>query len=130
MQEKHDLIDQNPDSRACYEQSMLSAFYWNQNHYLQDQKRICKEVFMFRPEVIYMKKDFFLLEEINNKLNFLVNSGLIDFWSYQYIDKNKLRTKEVIGPKVLKLNHFQGSFGVLILGIIISIYAFLGETLY
>jgi hypothetical protein len=126
----HERVHRDPDFAATYEESLLRSLYWNQQNDFDHQKRICKEFFMIRPEVIYTKKNFYLLEEINGKLSFLVNSGLIEFWSYRDINKMKLDAREAKAPKILTLSHFQGCFGILALGIVVSYVVFLCEVYY
>ena len=91
-------LSQDPDSNAAYEESLVKTYYWNQMN--ENKKLVCKEYFMTRPEVIYTKKDFFLLDEINEKIHYFAASGLINHWSFQSINKIKLRVRETNQPQV------------------------------
>ena len=110
-------IDEN--ITAAYEESILRSIYRSQT--LNFKLHICKEVFMTIPEVIYTKMDFFLLPAINEKINILVSSGLVDFWSYENINRLKLREKDKKYPEVLCLDQFKGCFGILMIGIVLSV---------
>lgn len=65
------------------------------------------------PIVIYMRKDFFLLESLNKKIKMMKVAGLIDLWRRQDNDEHVLHIKEPKHPKVLTLKHLYGSFYVL-----------------
>ena len=56
-------IDEN--IAAAYEESNLRSFYRSQ--VFNFKLLVCKEIFMTIPEVIYTKKDFYLLQAINEK---------------------------------------------------------------
>lgn len=115
----------NENIAAAYEESILRSFYRSQIYNFK--LHVCKEVFMTIPEVIYTKKDFYLLHAINEKINIFVSSGLINFWSFENIDKLKLREVEKTYPEVLLLDQFKGCFGILMAGVVMSVIAFFCE---
>lgn len=102
--------------------------YQNQFLPFNLRKTICKEVFLTVPEVIFTIKDFFLLDELNKKIQMLEASGLIEFWGYKYIDKKHLNLKQSNEPKVLTMNNFKGCFGVLMFGAATSFVSFVFES--
>lgn len=112
--------------KAGYEQSLMRTFYQNR---LKSPMHICKEVFMTIPEVFYTKKDFYLLDELNRKIEMMKASGLIEFWSSQNINKNIMNVKETAQPKVLGLSQLKGCFYILFIGLGISSLVFLCEFL-
>jgi hypothetical protein len=116
-------ISQDPDFLGVHDSTLLNAVYWNDQHDAYNQKNICKESLMTIPEVIYTKKNFFLLDEINDKLNHLVSAGLIEFWSFH---RSKTLNENSI-PKALSFGQLQGGFGILAVGVIISLVAFVCE---
>lgn len=126
MQEVSKQIHKDANFKAGYEQSLLRAIYLNQ---LQPPIYVCKEVFMTIPEVFYTKKDFYLLGELNRKIEMLKASGLIDFWSFQDINKNTKNSKDTKIPKVLSLNQFKGCFSVLFIGLGLTCVVFVFELL-
>jgi hypothetical protein len=123
MRQIRPRVNNGSEEGSVYESTMLGAFYHNDQNDASNQRHICKEVFVTVPEVIYAKKDFFLITEINEKLNQLVSSGLIKFWTFR-----STKTKKPKPPrKVLSLSQLQGSFGILIAGAVFSSISFLCE---
>lgn len=127
MRDYASRINTDPTFTGAYLQSLHKVLYLNQFQPLDLRKKYCKEVFMTMPEVIYMKKDFYLLDELNEKIELMKAAGLIKFWSFRDIDKNKLNAKETTQPKILTLNHFNGCFWILTVGAVISLVIFLLE---
>jgi hypothetical protein len=122
-------VPNDPNFKGIYEESLHKLRYMNQLQPLTLRKKICKEVFMIIPEVIYTKKDFFLLDEFNNKIETVKAAGLIMYWKERYIQEHKLNEKETKSPKTLTLNHFKGCFGILGLGTAIALFVFICEVL-
>ena len=88
-------------------------------------KIICKEHYMTNSLVFYTLKKFFLLDELNKRIEMMKTGGLIDFWYFKYVGRN---SKENLNPpKVLTLDNFKGSFGILLLGCVISCVVFIIE---
>jgi hypothetical protein len=112
------------EESSAFEFTTLTALYWNEQNDADNQMKICREIFVTVPEVIYTKKNFFLLDEINEALNQLVESGLIEFWTFQ----SNRSLKETTIPKVLSFSQVRGAFGVLFVGSIISLITFAGEV--
>jgi hypothetical protein len=90
---------------------------------------ICKDVMLSIPEVIYTIKDFYLLDEFNYKIELMISAGLIDFWYFEFIDKKSSKIKFQKHPKSLKLQHFEGCFGILVCGSFVSFIVFVMEIL-
>lgn len=78
--------------------------------------------------VIYVKKDFYLLDALNEKIEILKAAGLIDFWHFQHVNKGILKAKNYLLPKVLKLGQLAGSFQILTFGCIVSCFIFICEV--
>lgn len=96
-------------------------------HYLNQMSRsaknaISREVFMTVPIVIYSRQDFYLLNSINEEIEQLKASGLIDFWTYQSVKRDKTPTISSL-PKALQVKHFKGSFYIVALGWSVSFAA-------
>lgn len=124
-------IQKNPSFNAASHGMRNSILYTNQISPAKDRMKVCKEVFLNVPIVMYTVKNFWLLEEINEKIKLLKAAGLIDFWNNQFIDKRRV-TKENnldIEPKVLKISQFYGGFGILTCGMLISFVAFMVEKM-
>lgn len=89
---------------------------------------MCRERLLNIPIVIYTKKNFFLLHEINEKLRAMKTAGLIEYWHSQQFSKDlsKHATKR---PKVLKMTHLYGSFQVWASGCVMGIMVFTCECI-
>jgi hypothetical protein len=123
-------IQVDPNFAATYEEPLRTVLHWNHMHDLQHQKHTCKELFMTVPEVIYTRKNFFLLRELNRKLQHIKASGLFEFWDFRNVSKTKLNLKEEKSPKVLNLSHFEGCFEILIVGVFVSFVVFVHEIYF
>ena len=89
--------------------------------------KICKEVIVTIPAVIYTRKDFYLLQELNYKLVILRNSGLIDFWNFQ--ETYQVNDDSAVETKKLMMGDLIGCFQILIFGLIASFAAFVIEMI-
>ena len=93
--------------------------------------KFCKERVMGIPIVIYFKKNYFLIPEINNVIRNLNSAGLVEKWHYNYIDKQYLKEDDVsTGPKVITFEHLIGCFQLWACGCVIGVICFLGEIFY
>lgn len=94
-------------------------------HYLNQisnttKTAFCKEVFMTIPVVVYTRQDFYLLNALNDRINELRASGLIDFWAS--LDIKRAENKpESPHPRTLKLEDFKGSFYIAIIGWVVGV---------
>lgn len=119
--------------KGVYEESLLRALFFNQQRPRNFQYHICNDVFMTIPVVIYARKNFYLIEELNEKIGILKSAGLINFWHFQPINKRiSLKSSErdkTAAPKVLRLHQLIGTFETLGIGILISSVTFILELL-
>lgn len=124
------ILQNNPSFKgACGSWQMLSL-YENLQMTKENQRSICRETVMTIPLVIYTKKDFYLLDALNEKIEMFKASGLIRFWQYQDVDKALLRTKESREPKVFTINELLGSFKLLFVGLGFSLIGFMIEICF
>lgn len=110
--------------KAAYGGSLSVALYFNENN---SKFKICKQVFMTIPMVMYSLQNFYLLDAMNDKIEVLKSAGLVDFWLSRDIYKNISRAREVIYPKVLSFLHLRGIFDILLIGFAISLIVFMFE---
>lgn len=80
---------------------------------------------MMLPIVIYTKKDFFLVNEIDNEIEIFKSAGLIEFWDFKSNDHKV--TGSMLNP--LTLDHLNGSFQILLIGSVVSLIVFVMELL-
>lgn len=90
---------------------------------------MCKEIFMMFPVVIYVPKDFYLTEAINEKIQFLQAAGIIDYWHKEIIDERFLKVVESKEPKGIKLEYLEGCFYLWEILCILATLLFFGEVL-
>jgi hypothetical protein len=90
---------------------------------------ICKEILMTIPVVIYMRKDFYLLDALNEKIKALKAAGLIEFWNYENIDKKLIHVRKENEPKILTVDLIIGCFYLLFFGMVLSVLAYLLEIM-
>lgn len=121
----NERIQSDPSFKAAYPQSLLKTLYDNQPKSKTSGYKYCKEVYITVPVVIYARLDFYLLDAINEKIEVLKSSGLIDYWHYRSVQYFKTNT--VIKPRVLKVNQLSGCFYFVIFGNVVSFLIFLGE---
>lgn len=106
---------------------MIRKAYDNQQN-PQTQLKFFKNVFITVPIVIYVKKEFYLLKALNDKIRYLKASGLVKFWHFQDVEQRFLDPKNQDDhPKVLNFKMFIGCFQVLSLGCILSCFVFIFE---
>jgi hypothetical protein len=79
------------------------------------------------PIVIYTNKDFYLLDEINERLALFSSAGLVNFWRYQSINLKSIKIKEESSPRVLNFESLRGCFEVLVIGCAVASVTFLIE---
>jgi Ligated ion channel L-glutamate- and glycine-binding site len=77
--------------------------------------RICREIEASVSIVIYYRKDFYLINEINKKIQVFISSGIVDFWIKKHLDMRFLYFQnDIRGPQKLSLQHLTGAFDILI----------------
>lgn len=81
------------------------------------------------PVVIYSRKDFYLLDSLNEKIEELKAAGLMDYWHFKAVDGRFLKLDAFQDPAVLKLRSFLGCFQVLSCGFIASLLVFMAEKM-
>lgn len=89
---------------------------------------ICRENFMTIPIVIYTRKNFYLLNAINVKIEQLKAAGLIEYW-YSLAFTKELKRHKKNPPKVFTFRHLSGCFQIWIGGCVISFCVFFVELI-
>jgi hypothetical protein len=75
--------------------------------------------------VIYARKDFYLLDPINDKIEALKASGIINYLYFRSKKKNSVSLSKT--TKVLSLKSLFGSFQLLFFGCFVSFSVFISE---
>ena len=77
------------------------------------------------PIVIYTKKHFPLIQAMNEKIESLKGTGLIEYWySVQFL---KDFTRDQKSPEILKFHHLSGCFEIWAGGCLVSFVVFITE---
>lgn len=76
------------------------------------------------PIVMFMRKNFYLTDVFNEKLEILKQAGLIEFWRRNVFGK---RSKEPRVLQVITFDQIAGSIHILLLGFTASMIAFFFE---
>lgn len=87
--------------------------------------KICKESFVTLPNVMYFRKNFFLVDSINEVVMYLQSSGLIEYWHFNNIGRKLFNTKtDGDGePRIMTVDDLIGCFQLWGCGCIISMTA-------
>lgn len=121
-------IQSDPSYKAAFVRSLTKTLLTNRLSPKDRRFTFCKEVLMTMPIVIYTKKNFYLLEKFSEKIEIFKAAGLVEFWNYQFNNKNILNFRESQKPKILSIHHLFGSFEILFLGWGVSFVAFSTEV--
>ena len=90
--------------------------------------RICKEYLMLLPQVIYFRKNHFLVESFNDNIAKLNAAGLVDYWTKKYIKLKYLYGIETPRePKKLNISQLYGGFQIWLGGLGIGFILFIRE---
>lgn len=110
--------------------TVLAASYtlvmFNMQNVGSSKVKILNEVLMTMPSVMYTRKNFHLLQAIDEKIENLKAAGLITFWYYRALNK-QMKVKEQEPPQKLSFNHLSGCFEVWATGCLISFVVFIFE---
>lgn len=107
---------------------MIYTLYEDLKNNEKYHHQICQEPLMMISEVIYTRKDFYLLDEINNGIEDVKNSGLYDYWEEKSLKKSKARVNQKVS-KILNLEHLKGTFGILLVGYLTGLASFIAEKI-
>lgn len=123
-------IQSDPSFKGAVGRSTARIYYLDRNlpkalrHVL-----LWKDVIITIPCVIYSRKDFFLLDEMNEKLGAMGAAGLIKFWYSEDFGKFIDDMRENMQARTLSLDDLMGCFSVLMFGLTVSFFAFTFELL-
>ncbi|KAL7017002.1 hypothetical protein ACKWTF_010220 [Chironomus riparius] len=105
---------------------IISDVHYQFNNKNLTNVHICREQIMTMPVVIYMKKNSYLVNAVNDKIGTLRAAGLIDYW-YTLSFTDNFHKNQVKPRKVLTWNHLSGCFEIWGCGCLLSCVALLGE---
>ena len=92
---------------------------------------ICKEQLMSLPQVIYFKKNHYLVLTFNEKISMLNAAGLVDYWTKKYTKMKYIHGIETPRePKKLKISQLYGGFQIWLGGLGIGFILFIREHVW
>lgn len=121
-------VNSDPSFKGAVGYSFLDILYVNQMRPVNQRLKISRDTVLIMPVVIYMRRNFYLTEAINKKIDVLVAAGLVEFWQYQDINVQFLKFREPSYPISLNCSHFMGSFYILFTGSFVSFVLFIYEV--
>jgi hypothetical protein len=129
--EKYAMMTLNEEFRGVVFQYVTVALYTNQKNFREFTLKICKEPLMTNHLIFYFQKDFYLVDEVNEKIGLIRASGLNEYFVSRYADKSfrNVKTKTSISLQ-LKMQHFNGIFQLWIFGLTLSLLVFLFERFH
>lgn len=111
--------------------ALSQVLYKNQIHHKSFHFQVCKEFYSMIPVSIYFPKKSYLVESVNVKLEAFTAAGLIDFWTSAHTNMKYLNIKfSNTEPRKLSLGHLSGTVQILIGGLVISTWVFIGELFW
>lgn len=110
---------------------MSNALYSNQINFKEFTYKTCKETLMTNHIIIYFRKNFYLVDEINERINSFKDFGITNFMKGRYADE-KFRKVDggSDGPSELTVEHFIGMFELWAFGLIVAFVLFVGEIVF
>lgn len=114
--------------KSAFMTSFTDIIYRNQIHYKSFLLTVCKEQVMTVNIVMYFPKNFFMREAIDRKLNVILTSGLLQYWTQKYADPKFISIRNgKRGPTSLKVEHLFGLINIWAFGLAIALLIFLLE---
>jgi hypothetical protein len=111
----------SPDFRGVYLDYLAKTLYHNELNYKNHTFRICQEFLMPSFIVAYMRKNHFLIDKIDDKIEALKSNGILSNLIRKYTKSKQTSMKNVDAvPSQLTMAHLQGAFEILIYGLTIS----------
>lgn len=119
------IIAHDPSFKGCISKSQTYATFLN-NIEKGRKLNILKETLMTTQIVIYTRKNFYLLGALNEKIEEIKSSGLLEYWHYK--GKSVTESPNVKkNPKVLTISRLVGCFEIWAWGLFLSLLSFLVE---
>jgi hypothetical protein len=122
-------IRDNPSFKGAYGLTMTQIRYFNKVKTPSFPVKVCKNIIITTPIVVYTTKEFYLLDSLNEKIDLFKSAGLIDFWLYRYISKENFEDNTTQHQRVLKLNQLVAAFYIWLSGCILSVTTFVIELI-
>lgn len=129
--EHYSLMTLDENFKGVVFQYITVALYRNQRNFKEFTLKICSEPLMTNHLIFYFRKDFYLIDEVNDRIGIMKSSGIVEYFISKYADKkfSQVNTENSAGPSKLELHHFEGVIQMWTFGLTISFVSFLIELL-
>lgn len=119
----------DPSFKGAFLRSLTAVSFINQQNLLanKDVLTVCKEQFLVYPVVLFIRKNFYLLKAIDEKIQIFQAAGLIEHWHSKAFIKTMKRGRALSSPTILALRHLSGCFILLTCGLLFSFLVFIIE---
>lgn len=118
----------NPSTKVALLNYLDQVLYVNMVNYKNFTYHVCKERFSTNQFVFYFRKNHFMVDEINEKIDLMLMGGIIDQIISRFADIRFLNEKiESKQPSKLTIQHFMGAFRILWMCNAIGIAVFIVE---
>lgn len=119
----------NDMKRVAFIDSMISVIHSNMKNKNKFVHRVCKENIWSNSLVVYFAKDFYLIEEIDNKISLFQSSGILSHFINRYVDRRYWNARSIDkGLQRLSFQHLEGAFKLWIILLFISSIIFVAEV--
>lgn len=120
----------DPTFKGAVLRRLDDILFYNRKNRLRKTYNVLENPLLVSPTVIYLRKNSYLTETLNEKLNLLKSNGIIDYWIGHYLGSQYLKIKDQTSHnKAMTLKALSGAFEVLLVGVVISCLAFVAELL-
>jgi hypothetical protein len=102
------------------------VLYMNSINHQNFTLKILNEALITNLIVFYLSKNFYLVDEIDEKISQFKANGFIKFWTSKYINSKLKKEKHLQSP--LSLKQLKGTFEILYFGLLLSSFSFVIEN--
>lgn len=117
----------DPEFKGVVFQYVTTALYSNQMNHNSFTYKICKESLMTNHLVIYFRKGFYLVDEINERIMNFQAGGITNYFIGKYADEKFKVTDTEEGPSELTVEQMIGIFQLWSFGLAFCLIVFFAE---
>lgn len=117
----------DPEFKGVVFQYITTALYINQMNHESFTYKICKESLMTNHLVIYFRKGFYLVDEINERIMNFQAGGITNYFIGKYADEKFKITDNQEGPSELTVAQMIGIFQLWSFGLAFCLIIFIAE---
>lgn len=119
----------DPSYNAVFLDYLTKTLYRNDQQPLDPQLNVCDEYVMSSFVVAYMRRNHFLITEVDQEIEALQSNGMLGLWVKKYTSQQSAKFKSKAYPSSLKMNDLRGAFDILLPSLLICFLCFSAEVL-